>query len=353
MADKDIIAALMGGMGGGGGSDLGALRSTIAQNDLWTQAAQPILGARFDNSTWSPGTTLGVSAGQAFLGALLGGMGQRSQAQQLEKVAQVLPALYKNPGAVVAPEGVDREAFGILKLGEMAKNQARTIAQQQDLLKRSLDIQDAGSKKKAETTGELEAKRDIYKQSGTEDPDNPSVKSAGELSKQLMNNKEVVDFGEVRNRIQVLQKAALDPSSVADLDYVIGVAKILDPTSVVRESEGQTVINSQSIPASVLGQLNKALAGGSAIDRPALFALAQRHFDTRASRVSDLADYYGTLAKSKGANINDTLDFVRSGTKLKDIVVPPPIGEFIANAKARGLSKEQAQSEWIAAGGSL
>ncbi len=324
MADKDIIAALMGGMGtsGGGGSDLGALRSTIAQNDLWTQAAQPILGARFDTSTWNPGTTLGVSAGQAFLGALLGGMGQRSQAQQLEKVAQVLPALYENPGAVVAPEGVDREAFGILKLGEMAKNQARTVALEQDRLKRSLDIMDAGLKKKIETKSEIEGKQEAYKQSGTEDPENPSVKSASELSKQLINNKEVVDLGEVRNRIQVLQKAALDPSSVADLDYVIGVAKILDPTSVVRESEGQTVINSQSIPASILGQLNKAIAGESAIDRSALFALAQRHFDTRASRVNDVADYYGTLAKSKNANINDTLEFIRSGTKLKDIVVP-------------------------------
>ncbi len=320
MADKDILAALMGGMGGGG--DLGAFRNTIAQNDLWTQAAQPILGARFDTSTWSPGTTLGVSAGQAFLGALLGGLGQRSQAQQLEKVAQVLPALYENPGAVMAPEGVDREAFGILKLGEMAKNEARTIALEQDRLKRSLDIMDAGLKKKAETKGEIEGKQDAYKQAGTEDPDNPSVKSASELSKQLMNNKEVIDFGEVRNRINVLQKAALDPTTVADLDYVIGIAKILDPTSVVRESEGQTVIESQSIPASIIGQLNKSLKGGSAIDRTSLFALAKRHFDTRASRVNDLADYYATLAKSKGANINDTLEFIRNGTKLKDIVVP-------------------------------
>lgn len=168
----------MGGMGGG--SDLGALRSTIAQNDLWTQAAQPILGARFDNSNWSPGTTLGVSAGQAFLGALLGGMGQRSQAQQLEKVAQVLPALYENPGAVVAPEGVDREAFGILKLGEMAKNQARTVALEQDRLKRSLDIMDAGLKKKAETKAEIEGKQDACNQSGTKDPESPVEKKAAE-----------------------------------------------------------------------------------------------------------------------------------------------------------------------------
>lgn len=339
----------MGGMGGGGGSDLGAFRNTIAQNDLWTQAAQPILGARFDTSTWSPGTALGVTAGQSFLGALLAGLGQRSQAQQLEKVAQVLPALYENPGAVMAPEGVDSEAFGILKLGEMAKNQARTIAQEQDMLKRSLDIQDAGSKKKAETTGELEAKRDVYKQSGSEDPDNPSVKSATELGKQLINNKEVIDFGEVRNRIQVLQKAALDPSTIADLDYVIGVAKILDPTSVVRESEGQTIIDSQSIPASILGQLNKSLLSKSAIDRTSLFALAKRHFDTRASRVNDLADYYGTLAKSKGANINDTLDFVRNGTKLKDIVVPgsvlpkpstiPGLGSTFNGEKVTGVRR--------------
>jgi hypothetical protein len=323
MADKDTIAALMGGLSSGGGvSELATLRNTIAQNDMWRQAAAPILGARFDTSTWSPGTTVGVTAGQAFLGALLNGIGQRSEAAQLEKVAQVLPALYEDPGSVVVPDGVDREAFGILKLGQMAKDEARTVAMQQDQMKRALDVLDAGRTEEAKTTGELKAKGEYYKQSGSEDPENPSVKSAGELAKQLMNNKEVIDFGEIRNRVQVLQKAALDPSSVADLDYVIGIAKILDPTSVVRESEGQTVIDSQSIPASVLGQLNKSLAGGSGIDRTALFALAKRHFDTRASRVNDLADHYATLAKAKRANINDTLDFIRSGTKLKDVVVP-------------------------------
>lgn len=136
MSDNDVLAALFGGAGYGGvnrgaDADLAAFDRTITLNDPWRLAAAPVFGAKFDTSTWNPMQTLGVTAGQAFLGTMLNALGQRSEAQQLEKVAQVLPQLYSNPSSVSVPEGVDPEAFGTLKLSALkntADSQAKLFA---------------------------------------------------------------------------------------------------------------------------------------------------------------------------------------------------------------------------------
>jgi hypothetical protein len=76
-----------------------------------------------------------------------------------------------------------------------------------------------------------------------------------------------------------MQKSLTDPSAMADLDFVYGLAKILDPTSVVRESEGKMVIESQGLGPQLLGQLNKLMSGEQAMlpeIREKLFSVAYR-----------------------------------------------------------------------------
>lgn len=94
-----------------------------------------------------------------------------------------------------------------------------------------------------------------------------------------------------------------DPSAISDLDFVNGVAKILDPTSVVRSEEGRQVIESQSIPSQVLGQLNMLANGQSRLDpqtRIAMYQLAARRGGEGLEMARKEADFYTKMAKSSG-----------------------------------------------------
>ena len=50
-------------------------------------------------------------------------------------------------------------------------------------------------------------------------------------------------------------------SGIADQAAIIGLFKILDPTSVVSQAEGETIVASQSIPDTLASQINKWITG--------------------------------------------------------------------------------------------
>lgn len=58
-----------------------------------------------------------------------------------------------------------------------------------------------------------------------------------------------------------IRGAAQDPSPAGDLSVIFGYMKLLDPTSVVRESEQATAQNARSVPESVRATYNKILTG--------------------------------------------------------------------------------------------
>jgi hypothetical protein len=130
-AEDDLLKAFMGGGSQSSGSaDINAFNRTVAENNLWRQGAAPILGMKFDTSTWTPGQTLATGMGQAFLGSILSAIGQREEAVQAEKAAAVLPQLYEDPTSVVTPEGVDRGAFATLKMNSIREAAKRKFSQQ-------------------------------------------------------------------------------------------------------------------------------------------------------------------------------------------------------------------------------
>lgn len=96
-----------------------------------------------------------------------------------------------------------------------------------------------------------------------------------------------------------------DPSAMADLDFVYGLAKILDPTSVVRESEAGMVIDSQGIGPSLLGQLNKILSGDQAMlpeVRQKLVGVALRRAQELQAQAQQEREFYANMAKENGFN---------------------------------------------------
>lgn len=104
----------------------------------------------------------------------------------------------------------------------------------------------------------------------------PDLEEELKLRKSFETSPGVSRYREVFPTLASMKKSLNDPSVISDLDFVYGVAKILDPTSVVRESEQGNIIAAQSLPQKTLGYLNKILLGQEAINRPDLFRLAMR-----------------------------------------------------------------------------
>lgn len=138
------FSGLFSNIGGSSSQALDKFSSALTANDIWKIAAQPILGAQFNRSTWSPWTSAATSAAQAFLGSALNEIGNVSEARQMQKVTDILPDLYRNPLSVDVPEGVDSKAFNILKTAAIAdqatKNQKLLENVATDLFQKRPDL---------------------------------------------------------------------------------------------------------------------------------------------------------------------------------------------------------------------
>lgn len=116
-------------------------------------------------------------------------------------------------------------------------------------------------------------------------------------------SKSVQSYDVVASTLNSMYKSLNDPSAISDLDFINGVAKILDPNSVVREAEGRLVFESQSVPSQVTGAINKILNGESALDMPtriAMFRLAARRGDEMRALAQRDRDAYLEIARMNG-----------------------------------------------------
>lgn len=129
----------------------------------------------------------------------------------------------------------------------------------------------------------------------SQDIDNPMS-----ITDNVASDKDIQTYAVAAPILRSMYGSLSDPSSISDLDFVSGVAKILDPNSVVREAEGKMVIESQSLPSQLLGTLNKLARGESALDpqtRVAMFKLAQRRADEARSAAEARHGFYRQMAE--------------------------------------------------------
>lgn len=125
------------------------------------------------------------------------------------------------------------------------------------------------------------------------------------LRTQLLGQKAIQNFTEISKQYSVLQQAYADPTAVSDLDYTFGVMKILDPESIVRESEQGQIIQSGSIPSALLGQMNKIIQGKAVLKddlRRSMLDLAQRRYEISKGIAESLSSEFERMATERGAN---------------------------------------------------
>lgn len=131
-------------------------------------------------------------------------------------------------------------------------------------------------------------------------PDQPKPSDRLALYKDYENAPETVAFHTLSQTLGSLSGSINDPSKVSDLDFVYGVAKAMDPNSVVRESEGQMVVDSQGLAPSLLGRINSIVGGGELTPekRRELYNLVSRRAAEYRKTAEERRKY--TLAVGRG-----------------------------------------------------
>lgn len=145
---------------------------------------------------------------------------------------------------------------------------------------------------------------------------------------------EVQSYNILASTIGSLSNAVYDDSKVSDLDFVYGVAKALDPTSVVRESEAGMVIDAQGLDAATLGRLNSIWGGGALRpeQRLELLSLVRR----RAEALRPQVETRRRNILDVGAGVIDER-LIRPIAPLAPVPMPPQIPQTVAPGRGGRL----------------
>lgn len=164
-------------------------------------------------------------------------------------------------------------------------------------------------------------------QSGPRFEDTPSSRfqMSGKLADDFNQLKPVKDYREVLPIYQSMQEAAGRNNRVADLNLVYGLAKIFDPTSVVREGEQIMVRNAQSLPDWVRGMINTVNGGSQFI--PEQRARIMQEASSRVSAYKAQHDAVAQQFSDRGQ---------RYGLDPRDIITAPKPVEQPSQGPANG-----------------
>lgn len=112
---------------------------------------------------------------------------------------------------------------------------------------------------------------------------------------------ETDDYRLIQGHYQRLQAAAANPSAAGDIAMVYAFMKMLDPTSVVRETEYATAQNAAGVPVVIQNLWNRLLSGERLAPEQrndfltqaqALYGATQQQFDATVDRYRGLATQY-------------------------------------------------------------
>lgn len=113
------------------------------------------------------------------------------------------------------------------------------------------------------------------------------------------------DFFKIRDSYNRIVAAANDPSAAGDLAIIFNYMKILDPGSVVRESEFATAANAAGVPDRVRNMWNQMISGQRiAFNRGDFVNQAQNLYNARMISQNDLISRYTNIGQSYGVDTN-------------------------------------------------
>lgn len=134
----------------------------------------------------------------------------------------------------------------------------------------------------------------------------------------------------VMRAYQKVAAAASDPTAAGDISLLIGYMKMLDPTSVVRETEFATAENAGGVPERIRNLFNKAREGTRLTE------------DQRADFLGQARKLYNlSLAEIEQVTESLTQQAARQNISPEDFVIPPGSGEIGADVDMTTKSDEE------------
>lgn len=94
----------------------------------------------------------------------------------------------------------------------------------------------------------------------------PNFEDSQKLRKEFMSQTNVKKYDDAIGSFNSMLKSASSDTPASDLDMIYGLAKIMDPESVVREGEFATVRSSQAIPDQIKGYWQYLVEGKGKLD---------------------------------------------------------------------------------------
>lgn len=210
---------------------------------------------------------------------------------------------------------------------------------------------------------ELQSQREAAQQQqrAITEREKENISTEAKLRGEFLERGPVREYYSVLPQIREIRSAASreNPSRINDINLVFAFAKMLDPTSVVREGEQIQILRSQGLDGVVVGAINR-LNGGSGLlpeTRAQLLREANSRFENTQNIYEQFADQWRGLARDYGVNPNRVVRPISAGQSPDNIpgqtaTLPQSRqDEFITNIRRRMalppnnpeyLSREQA-----------
>jgi hypothetical protein len=134
------------------------------------------------------------------------------------------------------------------------------------------------------------------------------------------------DYKAIASHYGTLRQMATDPTGASDVALIFAYMKILDPTSVVRESEYATAANAGSIPERVRAAFNKAKDGDklSDVTRAEFIGAAERIATQKQREARPVIERYRSRAIAGGVDPEMVIydPFAEIGEPDDDVLAP-------------------------------
>lgn len=221
-----------------------------------------------------------------------------------EEIAQLSAAdIYSDQGAIKAgTPALQREVQREAEVGK----QKRFTAQQEQQGRQFTEMMGYRweSLSQEEQLAMIRRSDDLRKQE-TEAAGKETEQATG-LRKEFEGHQTVKDYRSTKVSLDKLRNAAKDPSAAGDLALIFSYMKILDPGSVVKETEFANAQNAAGVPERIRNAWNKALSGErlAPTQRKDFIRSAERLFSAQESAYNELASQYEDLApEGKGGQV--------------------------------------------------
>lgn len=277
MAAGDLLAAMLGTQVQAATSPYGVASQAIGQST-------PLLINPYD----SPGKNIAASVGTGLVAALLAGLARNDAQTENARLAplrrEYIGATPERRQAILqdAPQLANLDA--VLAMNDLERaDKVQTEKQLADVL-RPGKIDEAERTSAAQARGKVLGETLAYAITPGADlnPDSPAAKAKAKRFEQSTTLRKEVEasqpYGDYATVVPVYQSmiASLDKTTrAADLDYIYGIAKIMDPKSVVRDSETNLVKSANPVVQKTIDELYSQLTGEGSLSRDTRLGLIE------------------------------------------------------------------------------